>query len=362
MDSTSNVNMLDEHIKKLSLQDDTKAVTSKNTALDSPLDTNMGRAMRKKDTANRTTKISPTHRYNLRSSGTHGTPSTTRGSTYTPPCQRNKQATHIRFNDTSMDSRAPSNSNPTNAQRRTRRQKRLESAPAAQNDGAPQHIQQLAVRPKRSVPRLHMMERPTPTPAYLQAAFQQPQLLKSPRPLLVILDLNGTLLFRKNRGSSFIARPHVYSFLEYIFSNHLVMVWSSARPENVTKMCEDLFTPEQQAQLVAVWARDKLNLTPAAYKEKVQVYKQLSWVWNDTSIEGKKSWTQADTVLIDDSVEKAASEPYNLLRIDEFEGKPEQMKTDVLSQVTDYLGQLQLQCDVSAFMRTRPFQSTSTAA
>ena len=59
--------------------------------------------------------------------------------------------------------------------------------------------------------------------------------------------------------------------------------------------------------------------------------------------------------MIDDSVEKAASEPHNLIEIDEFEGRPEQMTVDVLGQVVRYLEVLRMERDVSAYMRTKPF-------
>nr|GFD57168.1 hypothetical protein [Tanacetum cinerariifolium] len=85
------------------------------------------------------------------------------------------------------------------------------------------------------------------------------------------------------------------------------MVWSSARPENVRTMCSNLFSEEQRAQLAAVWARDTLRLSPQAYDAKVQVYKQLSWVWNDTAVqatspEKNQMWSQSNTVLIDDTI------------------------------------------------------------
>lgn len=154
-----------------------------------------------------------------------------------------------------------------------------------------------------------------------------------------------------------MARPYVNEFLRYLLKNHHVMVWSSARPYNVDPMCKKLFSQEEMAQLVAVWSRDHLRLPNNVYKEKVQVYKQLSWVWSDSAIQAKSSarWSQADTVLIDDSIEKAASEPHNIIEIEEFEGKGEQMEVDVLGQVVQYLEALRWEKDVSAYMRSKPF-------
>lgn len=202
--------------------------------------------------------------------------------------------------------------------------------------------------------------RPEPTAAYLKQASAAPITLGAPRPLLVVLDLNGTLLHRKNRGASFLGRPKLHEFLHYLFATHDVMIWSSARRHNVAAMCQNLLSQAQLQALVAQWSREDLRLSPWAYNEKVQVYKQLSWIWKDKDVQAKNSnpvasWSQENTVLIDDSVDKAASEPYNLIRIEEFEGRQEQMEVDVLGQVVGYLEKLRVQQDVSAYMKKEPF-------
>lgn len=55
--------------------------------------------------------------------------------------------------------------------------------------------------------------------------------------------------------------------------------------------------------LVAVWARDRLNLSAADFHRKVQTVKDLKQVWDE--IEGH--WDQSNTVLVDDAIEKAVS-------------------------------------------------------
>lgn len=215
-----------------------------------------------------------------------------------------------------------------------------------------------------NAPRRKVMARPSPTPFYTYLASQQPQLLTMPRPLLVVLDLNGTLLKRSkfSGANTFVPRPYVQEFLTYIFANHNVMIWSSARPENVATMCSDLFTPQQLEQLVAVWARDRLGLSKEAYNAKVQVYKQLSLIWNDATIQAAnrnkdQMWTQANTVLVDDSIDKSASEPYNLVEVEEFRNQPQQVKSDdYLKAVIEYLKVLSYQADVSAYIRSQPFR------
>lgn len=223
-------------------------------------------------------------------------------------------------------------------------------------------------------PHLRLLKRPEPSRTYLAQANMQSYQMANPQPLLVVLDLNGTLLHRHTHNrTNFVLRPRVPEFLHYLLTTHKVMVWSSARLDNVKSMCSRLFTHAQAAGLVAIWARDRLGLTPAQYREKVQVYKQLSWIWSDPVVQssapdslpemrGLFEWGQENTVLIDDSVEKAASEPYNLVQIDEFEGRAEQMQVDVLGQVVGYLETLRTEGDVSGYMRCKPFVYDPAAA
>ncbi|EMC96587.1 hypothetical protein BAUCODRAFT_33948 [Baudoinia panamericana UAMH 10762] len=218
----------------------------------------------------------------------------------------------------------------------------------------------------KSTPRLSLLKRPEPTWTYLKQAEREAAFRSGPpRRLLVVLDLNGTLVHRKKGGgSNFTARVHVPEFLHYLLTNHKVMIWSSARPENVKDMCAKLFTKTKRDQLVAIWARDKLRLTPHQYNEKVQVYKQLSWVWRDHDIDltcaQGEIWDQDNTVLIDDSVEKAASEPFNLIKIDEYCGGKDQL--DMLGPLIQYLEVLKTVVDVSSWMRVHPFRIDHEAA
>lgn len=263
---------------------------------------------------------------------------------------------------------------------------------------------------------------PEPTAEYLTRANLPPRQLSAPRRILVVLDLNGTLLHRpsKSNPSKFVERPYARTFLRYCLVNFAVAIWSSARPENVRRMCDALVMPPgseqgrhqmgtatfdgqpradgdaevsrrsidggegsmngeglQQAakeeikeqkdaptllegdlKPVAIWARDRFGLSPSDYKLRVQCYKRLSIVWADSDIAAANpagvSWSQADTVLVDDSREKARSEPHNLIEIPEFIGKTKR-EAFILPQVHDYLNELSWQADVSAYMRANPF-------
>lgn len=223
-------------------------------------------------------------------------------------------------------------------------------------------------------PRLYLIQKPEPSQEYKDGANLPPRRLTSPKKLLIVLDLNGTLLVRSNSGSTYTPRPHVHKFLDYCLEHHKLVVWSSARPHNVKAMVAHLFNAKNHAKLVEVWHRDHLRLG-THYNDKVQVYKQLSWLWKDAKVQASfpaetpasfgiedgwkepppTKWDQSNTVLLDDTTAKAASEPYNLIRVDEFTKENKDDGDDALGRVMAYLEDLKWEADVSAAMRVKPF-------
>ncbi|KFY33527.1 hypothetical protein V494_07540 [Pseudogymnoascus sp. VKM F-4513 (FW-928)] len=210
---------------------------------------------------------------------------------------------------------------------------------------------------------------PEPSPTYLERSLLPPQQASEPQHILLVLDLNGTILYRpdRRRPSYFSERQSTASFLDYIFSRFQVMVWSSARLENVRLMADKLFPGPRRQCLVAEWGRDRMGLAPEDFVRRVQVYKRLEKVWAEPSIQSRHplqaigaTWGQANTILIDDSLEKARSEPFNLVELPEFKGDSE--PTDVLQHLTMYLDDILMQKDVSSYMRQNPFNPASYGA
>ncbi|KAL5351596.1 hypothetical protein ACLOAV_003456 [Pseudogymnoascus australis] len=209
---------------------------------------------------------------------------------------------------------------------------------------------------------------PDPSPTYLERSLHTPEQASEPQHILLVLDLNGTILYRpdRRRPSHFLERQSTASFLDYIFSRFQVMVWSSARLENVRLMADKLFPGPRRQFLVAEWGRDRMGLTPEDFVRRVQVYKRLEKVWAEPSIQSRHplqetgaTWGQSNTILIDDSLEKARSEPFNLVELPEFKGNSE--PTDVLQHLTMYLDDILMQKDVSTYMRQNPFKAASYA-
>lgn len=221
--------------------------------------------------------------------------------------------------------------------------------------------------------------------------------LSSPQPLLIINDLNGTLIYRPPGGrKSFKQRPGLGDFLNYLYNTHTVMIWTSAKPENCNPICMKLLSKTQYEKTVAMWARDKLGLTAKQYAGRTNVFKKLGDVWADEDIQKKHPgyenggrWSQKNTLLIDDSTLKAAAQPFNLINISELtketlaveesaaahemkaaKNKSGELGDDVpliaphahlhhavLRQVAGYLEEAKWWADVSAFVRGKPFKT-----
>lgn len=216
----------------------------------------------------------------------------------------------------------------------------------------------------RAVPSAASGGVPEPSNSYMQQANGPPRALQDPRKILVIMDLNGTLLYRPNKKQPFTfqERPHAKQFLTYCINTFNVAIWSSARPLNVQKMVEKLLEPELRSRCVVIWGRDKFGLSRDDYDSRVQCYKRLTRIWAEPAVVASHpeanygfAWDQTNTILVDDSKEKGRSEPYNILQIPEFFGASSEIK-DVLPQVHDYLNTLCYQEDVSRYVRENPFQ------
>lgn len=201
---------------------------------------------------------------------------------------------------------------------------------------------------------------PAATDKYIAQAALPPQERPSPQPLLVILDLNGTLIHRKSRGfpPKFAKRAGLDYFIDTLMSKFKVMIWSSSQPRTVHAICQKLFQDRQRRELVAEWGRDKFDLTKSQYKSKIQVYKMLETVWADQTIQAtypiqSKRWDQTNTILIDDSKLKALSEPFNILEIPEFINTDVQgmYETVIFPKVLNRLESLSKHDDVSKVVR-----------
>lgn len=214
-----------------------------------------------------------------------------------------------------------------------------------------------------------------PSRLYSAMISQPSRLLPRRKELLIVLDLNGTLLFRpgsrRDRSTHPVHRPYVRALFEYARRRkHALCVWSSTRQENVYTMLASLLRiePAVDAQEISeklnetfdyIWCRDTLGLSltdmsPSSLylfhshpdaclqDKKVLTTKDLSVLWSaleeshgaepavratakypppnpkEYHPASSKPWNATNTILIDDSTYKARLQPFNHLLIPEF--------------------------------------------
>ncbi|KAF9106842.1 hypothetical protein BGX27_009016 [Mortierella sp. AM989] len=196
------------------------------------------------------------------------------------------------------------------------------------------------------------------TPSYTTKAFEEPVALTSPQRLLVILDLNGTLFYRAERNNRAITqRPHLKQFLDYLFQNCQVMVWSSSQEHSVERMLSHGFG-SYVTKLDRIWNRSHFRLPKVDFDRKTLTLKDLEFVWEAIKKDKSQSikFDQTNTVLIDDSKDKIMLQRYNGLTLKDFDHAAVQAGNDnELLKVVKYLEKLVMQKNVSAYMRLHPF-------
>lgn len=160
-------------------------------------------------------------------------------------------------------------------------------------------------------------------------------------PMLLVLDLNNCILFRKERSSKGskmpIPRPYLAPFLEYVCGFERIawvegeggevgrrfatVVYSSARSYNVLSMIAALsLVPAPRAALhergkpwaakpgdalEMVFSREMMGLSPAEFEQNVETVKDLAGLWKGLG----QRWSAERTVLLDDEPFKAVGLP-----------------------------------------------------
>ncbi|GJJ70401.1 hypothetical protein EMPS_02750 [Entomortierella parvispora] len=214
-------------------------------------------------------------------------------------------------------------------------------------------------------------------PEYLDLAQYAPVAAAQPQVQLVILDLNGAMV---NRDSSkkVTRRPHLDAFLRFLLQNFRVMVWSSAQRRTVDKLITE-FPAGSRKNLDRIWSREDCRLSSLDFYRKVLTLKDLDFVWEVAEKErvaagqkpelvkkkhAKKKYAvrfdQTNTIMIDDSIHKTQLQPYNSIILPDYDEDARDGGMDrELLKVRDYLTRLLYQENVSAYIRTSPFDASS---
>lgn len=214
------------------------------------------------------------------------------------------------------------------------------------------------------------------TPGYMDLAHQPPVKLDTPKKLLVILDLNGTLFYSaddRHKNRSYVKRPYFVELLRFLYANCRVMIWSSATRQRVSKMITGGGFVGLD-KMDRVWNREHLQLRSKDFHRKVLTLKDLEFVWRAIETERSEAkpeqllaggryefcYDQTNTVLIDDSPHKSQLQPHNCMIVPDFDQTRVHRGGDQeLLKVLHYLNDLLYQDNVSAYMRSSPFDTNS---
>ncbi|KAI8924274.1 hypothetical protein BC831DRAFT_402713 [Entophlyctis helioformis] len=134
-------------------------------------------------------------------------------------------------------------------------------------------------------------------------------------PLLLIFDLNGTLVERLKSGSEYKAartnpflpalpdfgfrgskcflRPHVDSLFRFTASlpNITVGVWTSAQPENAFGLTRLVLSERQLSQASFIWDRTHCDNAPLD-RSSSKVLKDLTRIWRSSEVNPRGIWSE----------------------------------------------------------------------
>ena len=133
------------------------------------------------------------------------------------------------------------------------------------------------------------------------------------REYLLVLDMNQLLMYREpfseksKRKRDVWKRPHLDDFLDYIFANFTVGVWSSMTLKNLKPLQKFVFG-EREPRFTFDNSHCDKEKHPDKRESKPLLKKPLSKVWKLYP-----EYSAANTLLIDDSVDKAKDNPSHLL-------------------------------------------------
>ncbi|KAI9099237.1 NLI interacting factor-like phosphatase-domain-containing protein [Phlyctochytrium arcticum] len=155
-------------------------------------------------------------------------------------------------------------------------------------------------------------------------------------PILLVLDINGTLLerltkseqrilakanpqlppschFHLSRAQGYL-RPYLDTFLSHVFRHFHVAAWTSATPKNAFPMFDYVFGSAYAPHLTFAWTRDQCCQI-GGRANGFEAKKDLRRVWTNQEFNSLQQFTQKNTILLDDSIGKATLNPLNALHL-----------------------------------------------
>ena len=207
-------------------------------------------------------------------------------------------------------------------------------------------------------------------------------------PKLIVLDLNGLLLYRRvakdaasapppprpfdKRAGAFHVwlRPHAASFLDFLLARFHVAIWSSAQLQNVLPLLKLLRPNDGDEKFAFVWSQEQCTDTGESHPENVHrplFLKETSKIFEDPAHAGL--FSAENTLLIDDDAYKAEQNlPGTCISPDPYEGESEEEECrpggphlgglGPRAELRRWLGRLALAHSVTSFVATAPWPPT----
>lgn len=152
--------------------------------------------------------------------------------------------------------------------------------------------------------------------------------------LLLILDLNGVLVYRDKESRMDHKRDNVDVFLDWCFEHFDVALWSSARKHNVERLAQLVMGEQRMKRLVFMWHQDQC--TPHATEENI-FKKPLQKVWDIYP----HQYDQTNTFIIDDSKSKMEDNPsHTWIEVKSWKGSSKDDEEETLKQLEERLWKL----------------------
>ena len=144
---------------------------------------------------------------------------------------------------------------------------------------------------------------------------------------LIILDLNGTLLYRQYNKSKTILRndtpdfvigyfdcylrPGLDKFIEYIFKNYTVGIWTSATKVNAIPLINKVFE-KYLDKLEFILTREDCSDVKNSDDDHTSTKDVCKKIWRTSK------WNELNTIIIEDSDKKHSLNKKNVVIIEEY--------------------------------------------
>ncbi|BGP03670.1 hypothetical protein NBRC10513v2_007405 [Rhodotorula toruloides] len=223
-----------------------------------------------------------------------------------------------------------------------------------------------------------------PSPTYDRVSLSPSQTLSSPSslpPLILVLNLNHTLLYRSSRTTKGSKRPtyrpFLSTFLEWVYQANSakedegdgrrkieVLVYTATRAHNARTLLEGMglltspysylsspLAHKQSSFVNLLLSREDFDLSPSDYNNDIDTVKDLSRVWRKIGISEEEGARR--TVLLSDDEGDAVLQPYSHLPIPPFVPSLSSLSTDTsLLRTISALSLLSHETNVAGFIRS----------